>query len=54
MGERKRLAMRESNGEAGGKKIVRGRGRGRGIETWRGRGRGRETWRGREKQTYVC
>ena len=50
MGERKRLAMRESNGEAGGKKIVR---RG-GIETWRGRGRGIETWRGREKQTYVC
>uniref|UniRef100_A0A2N9HZR1 Reverse transcriptase n=1 Tax=Fagus sylvatica TaxID=28930 RepID=A0A2N9HZR1_FAGSY len=35
--------MRESNGEAGGKKIVRGRGR--------GRGRGIETWRGREKQT---
>uniref|UniRef100_A0A2N9G689 Uncharacterized protein n=1 Tax=Fagus sylvatica TaxID=28930 RepID=A0A2N9G689_FAGSY len=45
--------MRESNDEAGGKKIVRGRGRGRGIETWRGRGRGIETWRGREKQTYV-
>jgi hypothetical protein len=38
-GERKRLAMRESDGEAGGKKIVRGR------------GRGIETGRGREKQT---
>jgi hypothetical protein len=28
--------MRESDGEAEGKKIVRGRGKGRGIETGRG------------------